>query len=149
MGLPNLSLPSPPKRRNKECKGKETFCPPRAGAPYSSHLLRRGLELLFHHTSISPPVRPPGPPKACHPVLGAPQHPALCVGVKATSAPNSRPHDLSLVPAPYGRSFAWCLPIWCGVGRDVIAVLPNTFLCVVGRRAAVLRFCFQQPLWFD
>ena len=92
--------------------------------------------------SVSPPVQSPGPPKACHPVSGAPLRPALCVVVKATSTPNSRLHGLSLVPARCAGPYV--VPtrlVW--VGRVAIAVRPNIFLRVVGRGAAVLGCCCQ------
>ena len=137
VGSPNLFLPSPPKRRNKKKVQ-------RRGDILSA--LRRGPLLppspAWARTPLPPRSRPPSSRQGlqrCHLV-------SLCVVVKATSTPNSRPHDLSLVLARCGRGFVWCLPIWCGVRRDEIAVQPNIFLCFVGRRAAVLRFCFQQPL---
>ena len=59
-----VGLPSPPRERSKtkrKSRGKETFCPPRVEDSYSSYLLWRWLELLFHlHLAPGPVARASG-----------------------------------------------------------------------------------------
>ena len=137
-----VGLPFPPKERNKmkEQRKRNILSAPRRGLILLPSPRRR-LELLFHlHLDPRPVARAS---EGVSSGIGDAAAPRTLRGSEGDLTPNSRPHDLTLVPARCKRGFAWCPPIWCGVGRDVIAVRPNNFLRVIGLGAAVLRCCFQ------
>ena len=110
VALPLLLLLSPPEKRNKrERRRKKTFYPARAWAHCSSiPQASSDADSNSVSASLSSPLQPPGPPKACLPVSRVPLRLALYVVLKATSAQDFGLAARSLVPIHLSLGGACC-----------------------------------------
>ena len=103
-GAPPSSSPQSVRRNKSKRQTKEHSvwpAPELSAPPFPQPLPKRTRTPFPVFASLSPPLQSPGPPKACLPAPRAPLRPALCVVLKATSAPSLRPRGPLVGARPY------------------------------------------------